>query len=182
MPGTLKFDNIVPQRSEFDSDPLFKHGSLELPMVDEGVNPNPVPFNLTIYKGAKSYRLPRKFVQFLLTHPVATAFLDWSKTTAIPDEMVVPTLARISNMTEMNRNWVVEQNYVPQPRYHFQNWVGWLPCRGSWRNSVCVFSIRDLDTILQSGCYIVNKFRSDFHPYVAQCLTEIVEERARKEK
>ena len=35
----------------------------------------PIPFNLTIYKGAKAWKLPREFVQFLLTHPVANEFL-----------------------------------------------------------------------------------------------------------
>ena len=35
----------------------------------------PIPFNLTIYKGAKAWKLPREFVQFLLTHPVAQEFL-----------------------------------------------------------------------------------------------------------
>ena len=35
----------------------------------------PPPFNLKIYKGAKSWRLTRKFVDFLLNHPVAQAFL-----------------------------------------------------------------------------------------------------------
>ena len=35
----------------------------------------PPPFNLNIYKGAKSWRLPRKFVNFLLNHPVAKVFL-----------------------------------------------------------------------------------------------------------
>ena len=35
----------------------------------------PPPFNLNIYKGAKSWRLTRKFVNFLLHHPVAQTFL-----------------------------------------------------------------------------------------------------------
>ena len=38
----------------------------------------PIPFNLTIYKGAKAWKLPREFVQFLLTHPVANEFLGKS--------------------------------------------------------------------------------------------------------
>ena len=37
----------------------------------------PPPFNLSLYKGIKSFRLPRSFVSFLLTHPVARDFLDW---------------------------------------------------------------------------------------------------------
>ena len=36
---------------------------------------DPPPFNLTIYKGAKSWRLPRTFVTFLLDHPVAKTYL-----------------------------------------------------------------------------------------------------------
>ena len=106
-------------------------------MVDEGAREDPVPFNLTIYKGAKSYRLPRQFVKFLLSHPVSLTFLEWSKTTAVPDEMVVPTLARISDMVETKNTWVVEQGYTPQPRYHLQNWVGWLPVQGDMEE-LCV--------------------------------------------
>ena len=44
---------------------------------------DPVPFNLTIYKGAKSWKLPRTFVSFLLTHPVAMEFLEWSRSTSL---------------------------------------------------------------------------------------------------
>ena len=40
---------------------------------------DPPPFNLTIYKGAKSWRLPRKFVAFLLNHPVAQTYLGKEK-------------------------------------------------------------------------------------------------------
>ena len=36
---------------------------------------DPPPFNLIIYKGAKSWRLPRMFVTFLLNHPVAKTYL-----------------------------------------------------------------------------------------------------------
>ena len=48
-------------------------------MIQLKESPNPVPFDLIMYKGAKSYRLPRIFVQFLLEHPVAAKFLEWSK-------------------------------------------------------------------------------------------------------
>ena len=92
--------------------------------------PDAVPFGMTIYKGAKSCQLPSCFVEFLLNHPVATQFLDWSKTTAVPDEMVVPTLGTISAVRLVDGSWVVEQDYVPQPRYHFQLW--YWGCRGVW--------------------------------------------------
>ena len=40
------------------------------PVVATGLA-DPVPFNMTVFKGRKSFQLPREFVQFLLTHPVA---------------------------------------------------------------------------------------------------------------
>ena len=36
---------------------------------------DPPPYNLTIYKGAKSWRLTRNFVNFLLYHPFAKKYL-----------------------------------------------------------------------------------------------------------
>ena len=46
---------------------------------------------------------------------------------------------------------------------------------------MCVFGIKDLDTIITSGSSIVNKFRNDFDPYIGQCLAEIVAARAENE-
>ena len=62
-------------------------------------NKNPTPFNLAVYKGRKSWKIPRSFVTFLLGHPVALEFVEWCKTVYIPDEHFIPTLARISNIT-----------------------------------------------------------------------------------
>merc|ERR1719445_589460 len=88
----------------------------------------PPPYNLTLYKGIKSYRLPRQFVSFLLTHPVAKDYLDWVMFTAHAEEHTVATLARISNITlGPNRVWQVRQNREPQDNGHLQNW-GTLPC------------------------------------------------------
>ena len=43
-------------------------------------SPDPIPFGLIMYEGAKSYRLPRIFVESLLKHPVALAFAERCKT------------------------------------------------------------------------------------------------------
>jgi len=50
---------------------VLKNGKVQITDIPLG----PIPFNLTVYKGAKAWKLTRKFVQFLLTHPVATEFL-----------------------------------------------------------------------------------------------------------
>ena len=53
--------------------------SFPMPKNNEHRINYPVPYNLTIYKGAKSWILPRTFVSFLLTHPFAIEFLVWSR-------------------------------------------------------------------------------------------------------
>ena len=82
--------------------------------VEEDQYPPP-PYNLSLYKSIKSYRLPRQFVTFLLNHPVAKEYIDWVMFTANAEEHTVATLARISNIT-LNHNgaWQVTQNREPQ--------------------------------------------------------------------
>ena len=52
----------------------FKYDAMRDIIINIGGNSNPPPFNLTIYKGAKAWRSPRKFIEFLLNHPVAQQF------------------------------------------------------------------------------------------------------------
>ena len=47
-------------------------------IVNIGENETPTPFNLSLYKGEKSWAAPRKFVEFLLHHPVAQQFIGYS--------------------------------------------------------------------------------------------------------
>ena len=47
----------------------------------------------------------------------------------------------------------------------------------SWRHSVCVFSLEDLPTLLQSRKHIANKFRSDFDPLAVECLADLLKRR-----
>ena len=78
----------------------------------------PPPYNLTLYKGIKSYRLPRQFVTFLLNHPVARDYIDWVMFIAHAEEHTVATLARISNITRnYNGEWLVTQNREPQVQF-----------------------------------------------------------------
>merc|ERR1719342_878809 len=144
----------------------------------------PIPFNLTIYKGAKAWKLPREFVQFLLTHPVANEFLEFCKYTYIPDETVIATLSRISDMIpnqnssgfNSSTDWLVKQNYEPLGRYHFQLWSS-IECRGTIRNSVCVFSLADLSTILKAQSIVINKVMTVHDPTIGECLRDTVRRR-----
>ena len=108
----------------------------------------PVPFQLRIFKGSKTFRLPRHFVEFLVHHEVARTYIDWSRKQISPEEQIIPTLARISSMKRtLNGSWLVEQDYAPfSGRLQLALWKHEkplkAPCYGSWRNNVCVFSIR----------------------------------------
>ena len=62
-------------------------------------------------------------------------------------------------------------------RYHVQHWGGEHSCNGYYRNSVCVFSIRDVGTILASGRMIANKARTDYDPVLSPCVADFVERR-----
>ena len=92
----------------------------------------PVPFKLAIFKGIKSHRLPRGWVRWLLTHPVPQTFASWAATSALPDEMLVPTLARVSQaLQQEDGSWLVEQkgDLLRDPR-HLQHWAPDMSCRG----------------------------------------------------
>ena len=54
-------------------------------------------------------------VQFLLHHPVATAFLNWTRFTLIPAEHALPSLATVSSLAREGAVWRVEQHYRPRP-------------------------------------------------------------------
>lgn len=136
----------------------------------------PVPFGLELYKGKKSYKLPRHFVDFFLEHPVARALSRWAEDIFIPDESVVQSLARVSRTVASSPgNWTVEMEGEVEDPDHLQVWqADGGECRGVWRNSVCVFSLEDLSQLLHSGKHICNKFSTEKDPWVVDCLAELV--------
>ena len=54
----------------------------------------PPPYGLKVFKGVRSFLVTRQFSGFLLSHPVAAAYLQWSRDTLMPEEHVVHTLSR----------------------------------------------------------------------------------------
>ena len=73
----------------------------------------------------------------------------------------------------------MEQNRVIGDSRQVQGWqVEWEPCRGRYRNGVCVFGLRDLPKILTMNGITVNKFRSDYDPFVLECIADILQRRS----
>ena len=89
----------------------------------------------------------------------------------------MPTLARVrlDSLAEVNDTWVMTQDLEPLPRYHFQLWDG--RCEGIWRNSVCVFSMADLSTIVNAQSILVNKVMTEHDPAIGECLRDSVRQR-----
>ena len=105
---------------------------------------------------------------------------DWAKFTYIPDEHVLATLSRVrlDSLFQENDTWIVAQDLVPLPRYHFALWGGDdVRCEGIWRNSVCVFSLADLSTIVNSQSILINKVMTENDPAIGECLRDSVRQR-----
>ena len=53
---------------------------------------------------------------------------DLAKFTNIPDEHVMPSLAkvRLDSLSQVNESWTVTQDLVPVPKYRFARWKGSL--------------------------------------------------------
>ena len=102
---------------------------------------------------------------------------DWAKLTYIPDEHVIATLSRVrlDSLVQDNDTWIVAQDLVPLPRYHFALWGG--RCEGIWRNSVCVFSLADLSTIVNAQSILINKVMTENDPAIGECLRDSVRQR-----
>ena len=88
---------------------------------------------------------------------------EWAKQTSIPDEHVIPTLARVNidtltlTMSQGSVTWAVTQDLEPVPKYRFDRWDGHGRCEGVWRHDLCVFSLEDLATIVTARSALINK-------------------------
>ena len=93
---------------------------------------------------------------------------------------MIPTLARVrlDSLVQDNDTWIVVQDLVPLPRYHFALWGGHgVRCEGIWRHSVCVFSLADLSTIVNSQSILINKVMTQTDPAIGECLRDSIRQR-----
>ena len=95
----------------------------------------------------------------------------------IPDESVIQTLAKISNISVscdprtigielswltniffklIDGKWQVEQNNEVLEKNQLQIWnyTGQEPCRGHFRRNTCIISLKDLPTYLRTNKFI----------------------------
>ena len=75
--------------------------------------------------------------------------VDWSKWTFIPDETVIPTLVRISNITKARDGvWLVTQDFSLKSNFLFQmfDYDGLSGCRGILRQGKIINQTIDKNT------------------------------------
>ena len=65
-----------------------------------------------------------------------------------------------------------EENYIITDNTFLINTLNFVS-----RNNVCVWSILDLPTILQSGKFIINKVMTNYDPVIGECLRDSVKKR-----
>ena len=65
-----------------------------------------------------------------------------------------------------------EENYIITDNTFLINTLNFVS-----RNNVCVWSILDLPTILQSGKFIINKVMTNYDPVIGECLRDGVKKR-----
>lgn len=72
----------------------------------------PVPCNLTVFKGVKAGAFTREFVGFVITDPFAIHYYNWIYDTGHPEEHFVSTLATLSAVRAgRKKGWKVVQRF-----------------------------------------------------------------------
>ena len=123
----------------------------------------------------------------------------------VPDESVVPTLARITHcqvkklervgncqrakgtlhdclLQNSSNDWIVTQDEEMNFRgNHLQIWRAnerELSCRGTYRRNTCVLSLLDLPVCLQRNILIANKVMTARNPLLQVCVSDSLRRRA----
>ena len=158
---------------------------------------DPVPFNLTIFKGQRAVILSRNFSKFVLEHPVSITFRNWIKDTYIPEESFLNTLVRISNVTmifdndkmsttisKVTQNMDNSFDTTHGTCLRFVKWIfdpegRFRRCYGRIVREVCHLALGDYYLLRRqfrktgkNECFVANKFNSkvDIRPvlYIAR--------------
>ncbi|KAL8602113.1 hypothetical protein ACOMHN_007382 [Nucella lapillus] len=143
------------------------------------------PDSIRPRKGNVHIAASRAFVGYLLHSPVARRFLEWAKTTEVPDETFFSSLnhnphlhvpgaflgppdtdAKFKPYLSRFKNWGLNWR-DKEDRVNF-NW----PCNGKRVRTICIFGVGDLPLLTSRKEMFANKFHADFEPLVLDCLEQ----------
>ncbi|KAK3097423.1 hypothetical protein FSP39_009548 [Pinctada imbricata] len=128
------------------------------------------PHKIQIVKGSAYGVFSRALVQYAMKDKRAIGLIEWSKDIASPDEYFWATLNH-------NPHLKAPGHYKGKPDKKpwlaaYAAWGGRDPCRGKFRNGVCVFGVGDLNELVQRKELFANKFLLSFQPLAYECMEE----------
>nr|XP_015221789.1 PREDICTED: beta-1,3-galactosyl-O-glycosyl-glycoprotein beta-1,6-N-acetylglucosaminyltransferase [Lepisosteus oculatus]XP_015221795.1 PREDICTED: beta-1,3-galactosyl-O-glycosyl-glycoprotein beta-1,6-N-acetylglucosaminyltransferase [Lepisosteus oculatus]XP_015221803.1 PREDICTED: beta-1,3-galactosyl-O-glycosyl-glycoprotein beta-1,6-N-acetylglucosaminyltransferase [Lepisosteus oculatus] len=145
-------------------------------------NKDPPPIETPVFSGGAYIVVSRDFVQHVLEEQKILNFIEWTKDTYSPDELLWATLQRIpvvpGSIPVGSKYDVTDMNAIAR----FVKWsyfegvlskgALYPPCTGTHVRSICVYGAGDLNWILQQHHLFANKFDIDVDPFAIQCLEE----------
>ncbi|XP_059149645.1 beta-1,3-galactosyl-O-glycosyl-glycoprotein beta-1,6-N-acetylglucosaminyltransferase-like [Physella acuta] len=139
----------------------------------------PPPHNITITKGQAYNTFSREFVEWALTDPKPRDLLKWSEKTYSPDEHYWGTLNNLYHNPFLHTPGGFKGE--PDKKGYITKFISWqysnpkFKCQGQVIHSICVFSARDLPTMLFQNHIGANKFDLTFDPVAYACMEEYLE-------
>lgn len=141
-------------------------------LVETGTTKQTHPPGFVLHKGCSYNLFSREFVQWVLNDDLPRSFINWTRDTSSPDEVVWATL-----------------NYHPRAPGGYQHTVtqvsktflsreviwAWSPasCHGQkFMHSVCILSSSDLNWLSRRWEFFANKFDPEYDHVVLDCLEE----------
>ncbi|CAL1537064.1 unnamed protein product [Lymnaea stagnalis] len=143
----------------------------------------PAPHNITITKGQAYNAYSRQFVEWALTDPKPRDLLKWSEKTYSPDEHYWGTLNNLFHNGFLNSPGGFEDD--PDKKGYITKFISWqysnprYKCHGKVVHNICVFSSRDLPTLLNQMHLGANKFDLTSDPIAYSCMEELLENKTR---
>lgn len=135
------------------------------------VKKDPAPHGVLITKGSAHMAVSRKFIEFVLSSPIAQDLLTWMYDIRVPDEHYFSSLNHSPHLK-------VPGSYKGNPdlksfvsRYKIW-WTKVEECRGTWQRFICVLGLGDLYRLTGRYELFVNKFDIDSDPLAFSCMEE----------
>ena len=135
----------------------------------------PLPHNISIYKGSTHIVAIRDFVEFALHSKIGKDFIEFLKDTYVPDETVYASLQQHPLAPGGIRG--KQPYYIPRALHWFDRYP---ECHGTWVRTLCWIAIEDLSWALGSTMkekLFVHKIPFDFNDDLLECILVARQER-----
>ena len=145
--------------------------------VDMGTPKEPFHYaNISLRKGCSYNTFSRAFVKWVLEDPLPKAFINWSKDTDSPDELVWASLNALSQAPGGYPMYITQVAKTFLSREIVWQW-GAGYCQGKLIRHICTFSFADLEWLVHRWEFFANKFDLSYDHVILDCLDEDLKRR-----